>query len=234
MPFDPPTLAAPVWKARRRKRLHRLARRVAIAEMTLRAILGVVAVVACVVIVVGCGSGGERKSVAAYIDNVNAIERQMRVPLNQMERTYASLTTRGSSLAISRPRLEQALQTLRTLDRRLRKLDPPEKAAQLHKLVLGLVGSEIELAREVDRLAVFLPRFGVVLSHVGPANKHLAATLAASPTPKAKTVRGTRSQIKAKQAEYAREFARAAEAQAAAIENYRDDLLVVLHELHAI
>src|SRR5262249_21413427 len=162
------------------------------------------------------------KSIVAYIDNVNAIERQMRVPLNQMESTYASLSTRGASLSIAEPRLAQALRTLRTLDRRLRKLDAPAKVAQLHKLVLGFGGSEIELAREIDRLAVFLPRFGVVLSHVGPANNHLAAALAASPIPKATTVRGTRPQIKAKQAEYAREFAHAAQAQAAAIESYRD------------
>jgi hypothetical protein len=198
--------------------------------MTVRAIL--VAVVLAT-LVAGCGGGDERKSVASYIDSVNKIEQQMREPLNQVVRTYGRFSTKEKAQTIA-PRLARARATLRTLDRRLAKLDSPPAANKLHRLLLRLVGSEIRLAGEIQRLAVFLPAFEAVLTRVGPVNARLALALSASPTPKPKTVRGTRKQILAAQADYKRQFAEAANTQVAALEAYRADLAPLIHELELL
>jgi hypothetical protein len=192
----------------------------------------IVAVVAAT-FVAGCGGGSERKSVASYIEHVNKIEQEMRSPLNDVVRTYARFSTKQKLQTLA-PRLERARTVLKTLDRRLAKLDAPPAARKLHRLLLQLVGAEIGLAGEIQRLAVFLPAFDAVLTNVGPANTRLALALSASPTPKPKTVRGTRAQIVAAQADYKRQFARAASAQAAAIEAYRDELAPLIRELRLL
>jgi hypothetical protein len=198
--------------------------------MTARAIL--VAVVAAT-LVGGCGGSGERKSVAAYIESVNKIEQQMRAPLNQVVRTYGRFSTKEKPQSVAR-RLDRSRATLLTLHRRLTKLDPPPTANKLHRLLLQLVAAEIGLAGEIERLAVFLPGFQAVLTNVGPANSRLAASLSAAPTPKPKTVRGTRQQILAAQADYKHQFAQAAAVQAAAIEAYRADLVPLIRRLRRL
>jgi hypothetical protein len=189
---------------------------------------------AVVGIATGCGGTSGRSAVTGYINDVNTIERQMSAPLNQMARTYAGFSTRGTKWEVVRARLERAQRTLGTLDQRLGRLDPPPEAERLHGLVLRLVGAEIGLAGEIHQLAVFLPRYAVVLGQLAPANARLSHALGALPTPARQTVRGTRKQIQAARADYAQRFALATAAQARVIEHYRSELAALIEELRGL
>jgi hypothetical protein len=174
----------------------------------------------------GCGGGGSndtaarRQAVTLYVNRVNVIERQMRVPLLEMAKAFRGFSTRPAKLAQVRPRLVRGEQTLRTLDRRLSSLDTPPDAVVLQSLVLQLVGSEVDLAHEVNQLAVFLPRFTVALRPLGPASAKLSAALAAAHVTPPKLVKPTAKELKAARASYTRALARAAKQQAAALDAY--------------
>ncbi len=191
------------------------------------------------VLLAGCGGGSNdsaarRQAVTLYVNRVNATERQMRVPLLEMAKAYRGFSTRPAKLAQVRPRLVKAERTLRALDRKLGSLDTPPDAALLQSLLLQLVGAEVDLAREVNQLAVFLPRFTVALRPFAPANAKLSAALAAARVTPPKLVRPTAKELKAARAAYTRALARASAQQAAALEGYAQSASDVAARLRAL
>jgi hypothetical protein len=155
----------------------------------------------------GDGGGGGREAVAAYVDDANAIQAELRVPLAAAERAYADFASGDTDLAEVRPRLAESERTIRALGRRLAQLQPPPEAKHLHALLLGLVQAQVELAHEVEGLAAFLPKFEQRLGSLRPAERRLRTALAA---------------------------ARTAESQAAAIDRYGEDVGAVLRGLETL
>jgi hypothetical protein len=164
------------------------------------------AAVVVVLVVAGCGGGGSHgKAIAKYIDEVNAIELQLRKPLDRIAKTNLRFSTKH----IHRTQVQtaRARRTLETLDRRLHALDAPRDARTLRARLLELVDAEVALAREVERLALFLPEFDAAVRPVAPAQRRLNAALRAAKTPAA---------------------------QARALERYRRDLAAPLAKLRAL
>lgn len=173
--------------------------------MNLRFILTALAIVA---LAGGCGGDdGRRDAVAAYIDDANAIQKELRVPLAAAARAYADLSRGDADLAEVRPRLARSRQTIRTLERRLVRVQPPPDAKRLHSLLLGLVEAQAEIAYELERLAGFLPRFQQHRTSLRLAERRLRTALDA---------------------------ARRADSSAAALGHYARDVGAVLRGLHAL
>lgn len=175
-----------------------------------------------VLVAAGCGGSGasksaRRKVVTQYIDSVNSVERQLHVPLLQIEKTYASFSKRGAPVgAVSR--FARAETTLHTLHAQLAKIAAPPDARPLRRRLLQFVDAEAELAHELTLLAVFLPRFSTVLQPLASADKQLQKALAAVAVPKPKAV--PKSQLKAARAAYQSAVSAAAAGQASALETY--------------
>lgn len=144
--------------------------------MNLRLSLAAVAIVG---LAGGCGGDdGRRDAVAAYIDDANAIQQELRAPLAAATGAYAEFARGDADLAKVRPRLVRASRTMRTLSRRLARLHPPPDAKRLHSLLLELVEAQGEVAREVERLVAFLPRFEQQRTSLRLAERRLRTALA--------------------------------------------------------
>jgi hypothetical protein len=146
--------------------------------MSLRLALGVVAIV---VLAGGCGGNDDRRdAVADYIDDANAIQRELRVPIAGAARVYADFSSGDADLVEVQPRLARSRRLFRRLERRLERLHPPPDARRLHSLLLGLVGAQAEIARDIERVAGFVPRFEQHRNPLRSAERRLRAALAAN------------------------------------------------------
>ena len=175
-----------------------------------------------VLLAAGCGGDGAKKAqrrqaVTHYIDSVNIVERLLRAPLLQVEKTYRGFSGRNLG-KVSPAGFVQAEGTLRKLRTQLAQLDAPPDALVLRQRLLRLLDAERELAHELTLLAVFLPRFSSALSPLAHADAQLKTALAAVTVPKPKSV--PTAQLAAAKAAYKRAVAAAAAAQAAALETY--------------
>ena len=134
---------------------------------------------AIVLIVAGCGNDhAGRRAVAKYVTAVNRIELDMRGPLVELQRTNAQFSTKDS--AATHARAVKARKTIRGLQRELQDLDPPKEAAELHTRLLALVAAELDLAREVESLSLFLPRVSAALAPMEAIQRKLNAALRAA------------------------------------------------------
>ena len=182
----------------------------------------VAAVAAAVVVTVASGRSGpskEHKAAAAYIEQVDTIQQQMKVELDKAGAAYRTFGSGKPNPALT-PELRHAARTLRTLELRLQALPAPDIAAQLRRLVVQLAGAEVALATEVTSLSEFAPRFSALLRQAAAAGARLSHDLAAVAPPQVHTIHGTRKQITAARAKFQAEAAQAAAAQAAAIDAY--------------
>lgn len=144
------------------------------------------AALALVVLVCGCGGGDDRReAVGDYIDDANAIQRELLAPLGAARRAYADFTRRDADLEQVRPRLTKATRTVETLERRLARLKPPADARRLHTFLLALVEGQAALAHEVELLAAFLPTFQQRLASLHSVERRLRTGLAEARTPDA-------------------------------------------------
>jgi hypothetical protein len=145
---------------------------------------------------------GSGNPVGAYIQSVDGLEQQMKVPLSRLLTAYngfSGLTTTPRE----RTRLAAADRTLRRFQTRLVALPAPHAATELRLLLIRLVGDEDGVAREIDELASFAPRFRGLLAGAALADTRLTRTLAGVKPPKAHVVRGTAKQIAAARAAFA-------------------------------
>lgn len=171
--------------------------------------------------------------VAAYIESVDAVEQQMRVPLTRLLTAYRSFSSKPASPQTEK-KLAAAEQTLRTLQRRLSTLPAPPAAAKLRTLLVRLVAAEASAAQEVDELARFLPRFEAVAAESKFAGTKLARALTAAKAPTPPPAHGTAAQLAQEKSAYLAAVTHTALAQAAAVDTYDRALELVLKRLRAI
>ncbi len=145
--------------------------------MLLRVALAAVAVA---VLTAGCGGDSRREDVAAYIEDVNAVQQRLLVQFTAARRVYTELSRGEAKLADVRPRLTKAAQTMETIERELERLMPPPDAMRLHRRVLEYMRAQITLAHEVESVAEFAPEFEERLGPLGAADRRLRTALAAS------------------------------------------------------
>jgi hypothetical protein len=144
------------------------------------------AAIGVVLLGAGCGGHGASRAdlVARYIDDVNAIQRKLAVPLAEVSRQNRALRT-GTKFEVLRPKLERSAGTIRMLERRLDALEPPAEATRLDALVRELVHDEWELAHEFALLARYAPAAGPVLERATAAGKDVRTELRATRKPAA-------------------------------------------------
>ena len=199
--------------------------------------LGALATVAAIALVLGAGGlwghKSSRGAVDRYIENVDRVQQQMRLPLTQLLTVYRSFSTHGTTPQVQQ-RLAGAEQTLRTLELRLAALTAPAAAGRLQRLLVRLVQQERFVAREVEQLAVFQPRFHTLVGESRLAETRLGLALGSVRPPQAHSVRGSPTKIAQARAAYAAAAARASAAQAGAIDAYDRSLVVVVRRLRAL
>src|SRR5437763_638204 len=117
----------------------------------------------------GCGShGGGADSVSQYINQVNAIERGLTIPLADVSVRNRELNT-GKKLETMQPGLAKSARTIRTLERRLDALQPPPAAVRLDALLRRLVHEQWRLANELALLAGYVRAAQPVLASAAAA-----------------------------------------------------------------
>jgi hypothetical protein len=143
--------------------------------------LATFAALALVLLAAGCGSSNphsSRPAVAAYINRVNAIERQLAAPLK-------AVTVAGSKLSESTAAVNQvqvaslggATSRIVALRDRLAAIPVPTVARQLRILVLLLAGGEIDMTNELSGMFTFLPRYANALRQLTPVTAELRTAL---------------------------------------------------------
>jgi len=190
---------------------------------------------AAVVTVSGRGSpeSPEHRRVAAYIEEVDGVQQQLGFRLTRLLAAYRDVTA-----ATSRPEVEAkaaaAESTLRELEQRVARLEPPPEATRLHALILRFVRADIDVAHEVTQLTRFSPRFRTILVGAREASARLGTALESSRLPAPRSVSGTPAEIARARAAYAADAHAAASAQADAVKAYCDALGSVLARLRAL
>lgn len=212
--------------------LARLSRRRLIVGLWVVAVALTIAVVLGATRVLGHGRSS-RGAVAQYIDRVNAIQRRTSFSLTQVPAAYRDFSARGAT-----PRtlaeLSAAEHALRTLDRRLTALPAPADAVKLREMLLRLVRREALIAHESTGLARFLPAFRRLSAITTAADRQLGHDLSAAAPPGQKKIRGTPAEIEQARAAYAVVAARAARAQAAAVETFDRTLKQVVEAMRLL
>ncbi len=122
-----------------------------------------------------------------YIDEVNAVQSDLRVPLAHVPVGYRELQ-RGAKLETLQPKLEQSGQTLRKLERRLDALEPPPEARKLDSLMRQTVHAEWELAHELVLVAAYAQASKPPLADAAKAQTRVRAALKAAKKPEAQAV----------------------------------------------
>lgn len=144
--------------------------------------LGAAAVAAVALLGAGCGGDDTTKSVTRYIEDVNAIQRELAIPLDFVARANRDLRA-GARLSELRPKLEQSVRSIARLERRLNALDPPPQAERLDALLREIVREERRLAQEFARLAEYSPAAAAPLARAAAAGRRARNALGASLKP---------------------------------------------------
>jgi hypothetical protein len=139
-----------------------------------RAAAAVVAAVA----LTGCGSDEDdrRSSVNAYIDKVNATQRDAFAEWNRATTAYAAVG-RGELTDRQLRNLAEAPRTIRTLRTRIAGLTPPDDAKLLRKRLLRLLDLQANVAAEVSAFARYVEAVSPLEEQVARETLRLRATL---------------------------------------------------------
>jgi hypothetical protein len=162
----------------------------------------------------------ERKAVTAYIERVNAIQKQMHVPLARVLLAFRHFADPKTRTADVPAELAEAAATLETLDRKLRAEPSPPQARVLRARLLVLIDGQAAVTREVRRMAAFSPPYATALQDARRANTRLSAALRSIAVPRPHALKGTKQQVLKAQRAFRAAAARAAHRQADAIETY--------------
>jgi hypothetical protein len=194
------------------------------------------AIAAAVIVTVAKNPGPSRehKDAARYIERVDSIQQQLRVELTKATKAYRDFARAHGSAELA-VELAGAERTMLKLERRLGAVDAPPVAARLRKLLMRLAAAEVALAHEVSQLAVFSPRFTLLVRAANNAGKELGRALSSVSPPTAHTIRGTKKQIAKAREAFRTEAAKAADTQADAVDAYDAKIAIVgrrLRRLH--
>jgi hypothetical protein len=139
---------------------------------------------AALLLATGCGqNSSQRPAVAGYISRVNRIEAQIATPL-------ANITALGSQFAqaqgigggslsgfVEQSTMAHALRQIAARRQQLAILRTPAPAAQLRALLLQVIDAQVRMARQLQKLVVFLPHFNAALQPLDGAMKRLEGVL---------------------------------------------------------
>lgn len=153
-----------------------------------------VIVIALAALAAGCGGQGQTPAHAeiAYINRVNAIEKQLAPPLLAVSRAAAGFAAHSSpSTAAARARarastrrdaaaLAGGLARIQALRGTLAALDAPPAASRLRALILRLVDQQAYLTGQTEKLVTFLPGFTADLRPLPAATVRLERVLSIS------------------------------------------------------
>ena len=129
------------------------------------------------------GEDGERDEVARYIVGVNRIQGGFASELTRVNQAYASFRVTPAALARQVAALRDAEQTLEVVTQQIKGLEVPDGAARLHDELLRLVALQSAFARELTKLAEYLPRLSDAERDLAPAGERVRRELAAATTP---------------------------------------------------
>jgi hypothetical protein len=149
--------------------------------------LAAAGVVGIALLAAGCGDDGRAKAVSQYIDDVNAVQLDLRVPLARVAASTRAVQS-GPKLEEQRRKLEQAVKTLRKLEQRLDALEPPPDAQRLDSLLRLAVHADTELAEELVLVAVYARDSKAPLADAAAAQTRVRAALKAARKPAAQAV----------------------------------------------
>ena len=176
----------------------------------------------------------QRKAVSAYIDTVNLIQNQMHIQLTRVSLAYRDLGGRKAQRTRAPIELASAATTLTALDGRLVDTPAPAEAAKLRSLLIRLVARQAALTREVRQLALFTPRFSVMVQQLRSVSARFDAAMKQVAQPTQPGVRGTKAQIAAAVRAFRVQQDAAAAAQASAVDAYVASLRLLLQRLHTL
>lgn len=162
----------------------------------------------------------ERAAVTAYIERVNEIQKQMRVPLARVLLAYRHFADPAATTQDVPKELTDAAATLEALDRKLRAEPSPPQARVLRGRLIALVDGQAAVTREVRLMATFSSPYAAALRDARRANAHLSTALRRIEVPRAHALKGTRKQVLEAQRAFRAAASRAARRQADAIEAY--------------
>lgn len=162
----------------------------------------------------------ERAAVTAYIERVNEIQSEMRVPLARVLVAYRHFLDPKATARDVPQELKEAAATLETLDARLRAERPPPQARVLRARLLVLISGQAAVTREVRQMATFSPPYAAALRAARRASARLSTALGGITLPRAGALTGTRDQVLKAQRAFRAAAARAARRQADVIDVY--------------
>jgi hypothetical protein len=150
-------------------------------------LLALLAALIVVFSLAGCGDA-RRHAVGDYIDSVNAIQSDMRVPLARVESSYRRFGRSGTSTKTQSAALWSAVRSLQELHSRLVRLKPPNDAAAMDRDLIRLTATETAFAREVAIFSDYVPRFRRVLAPLAAASADFRTALQRAHGPAAQVV----------------------------------------------
>lgn len=128
---------------------------------------------------------GARDDVAAYIERVNAEQEGLALGLARVNRVYRQFGRGEGGLADDVPDLAAAYGTLVRVRDRVRTLEPPPEAEELHRRIVRLLTAQAALAGEVTQLARYAPQLVAASQGLAAATEALRKDLAAGETTQA-------------------------------------------------
>lgn len=145
------------------------------------AIRGASLLLAVLVVVAGCGSGGtkaRRDAVNAYFGQVGTAQRNLLSAQGQINATLQGFSLSGTTTAelarlrAARVELDQAL-------RHVRSLHPPEDARRLHQLIVQRLALQRSVVDELIDAALYIPKVAATAPPIQAALVALRAHLRA-------------------------------------------------------
>ena len=180
------------------------------------------------------GESRQRKALSAYIDHVNAIQNQMHIQLTRVSFAYRDLSAQSARRKRAPAELASAALTLTKLGHRLAVTTAPPEAKKLRVLLVRLVARQAAMTREVRQLALFTPRFSVIVGRLRAVSAQFDAAMKKIPQLTQPRVRGTKAQVAAAVRAFRAQQDASASAQADAIDAYTGSLRVLIRRLHAL
>lgn len=139
---------------------------------------GAVILIAATVMAAGCGGGNHarRDAVNGYFDRVDAAQLQVRLHAGPTEKAFARFSTvrNSKSEMLALVRANALLERTWT---KLKRVQPPDDARQIHTDLVRLYGLESGVARELVAMTRFVPRYDAALASLSPAHVGLVSDL---------------------------------------------------------
>jgi hypothetical protein len=122
-----------------------------------------------VLVLAGCGGGGERSDVNQYFGQVTAVQRELLPQLARVNRAYQRFSVGGRVRPQELREVAGAVPTIALLQRRVAALRPPTAARAIHADLIRLLALEQTTAVELRDTLAYLRAAPRTLAPVRPA-----------------------------------------------------------------